>query len=344
MKTTTFNNAEWKGKKSNLISSLQETILRSPKLLLSILVLAIFFFSLGVMTLLHQIPNLPHSVDILLDSILMVLLLYPCLLFLVKRPYLLQISAREHMEVALSKSESRLRMILDNNPYLMAVRDEDGVVLLANRRYAQFYGSAEDRIMDVPLKRLHEAAGMDPEELSQTLAADREVITSGKPMFGRQRVVERHGELRWFRVSRIPVTMNEGKRCVLMMAGEMTRQIRAEEAMRMSHKELARRVEERTAELVKANEELREAISSHVKAEEALCDYRTKLQNLSEGLLSLLEEERTRISREVHDELGQTARSRETVGREHGGDGETGRFDPRKGEKDFPGSQAGNSR
>jgi len=295
-----------KNNKSPLISSLQERLLRSSRLLLSILVLALFLAALVFMTLLHQIPDISHTTDILLDAALVVILIYPCLVLLVKRPYLFQIRAREHTEKALSESESRLRMILDNNPYFMAVRDEDGVVLLANRRYAEFYGTTEDRIMGVPLKELHEAVGMDPQELLQTLAADREVISSGAPMFGRERVFEQNGDLRWFRVSRIPVNMNGGNRCVLMIAGEMTRQIRAEEAMQRSHEELERRVEERTADLVKANDDLKKAISAHEKVEEALSDHRTKLQNLSAGLLSLLEEERTRISREVHDELGQS--------------------------------------
>ncbi|MDX1815380.1 MAG: PAS domain-containing sensor histidine kinase, partial [Thermodesulfobacteriota bacterium] len=283
-----------------------ETLVRSPKLLLSVLVLAIFFLSLGVMTLLHKIPDLSHEADILMDSMLMVLLLYPCLVLLLKRPYLIQIQAREQTEEALYKTESRLRMILDNNPYFMAVRNEEGVVLLANRRYAEFFGTSGDRIMGVPLAQLYEAADLDREEYLQTLAADREVIASGNPMFGRERVIERNGADRWFRVSRIPVTMEEGSRCVMMIAGEMTRQIRAEEVLHRAHDDLERRVGERTAELVKANDDLRQAVSAHMRAEEELWHYREQLQNLSAGLQALLEEERTRISREIHDELGQS--------------------------------------
>jgi len=301
-----FKNTGWKGKISHFYSSLPETLVRSPKLMLSVLTLSIFLVSLVVMILLHQIPDIPHNVDILLDSTLLILLLYPCIVFLVKRPYLLQIRAREQTEESLYKTESRLRMILDNNPYFMAVRNEEGVVLLANRRYAEFFGISGNRIMDVPLEQLYEAAGLNREEYLQTLAADREVIASGNPMFGRERVIERNGALRWFRVSRIPVTMEEGSRCVMMIAGEMTRQIRAEEAMIRAHDDLERCVAERTAELVKANNDLREVLCAHMRAEEELLHYRAQLQNLSAGLQSLMEEERIRISREIHDELGQS--------------------------------------
>ena len=281
-------------------------LLRSPKLLLSILFLTIFIAAFGVMNILHRIPAIPGYMDIPLDSLLLLLFLYPCLVFLVKRPYLHQIMMREHIETALSQSESRLRMILDNNPYFMAVKDETGKILLANKAFAGLYGTAVDRMIGLPQAHLHAAAGMDQEELQKVLAADCEVIAAGTPRFSQELLTHGDGSAHWYRVSRLPVSMEEGDRCVLMISGEMTRQIQAEEAMRSTHNALERRVEERTAELVKANDDLRLVVSAHIRAEEELLHYRAQLQNLSAGLQSLLEEERTRISREIHDELGQS--------------------------------------
>ena len=71
--------------------------------------------------------------DIFLDTLLLLLFLYPCLVLLVKRPYLNQVRERERTKEALSQSEFRLRMILENNPYYMAVRNSDGVVLMASK-------------------------------------------------------------------------------------------------------------------------------------------------------------------------------------------------------------------
>lgn len=301
-----FKNTGWKGKKSNFISSLSETLLRSPKLLLSILVLGIFFVSLVVMILLHQIPDIPQNADILLDSTLLILLLYPCIVFLVKRPYLLQIRARERTEEALSLSESRLRLILENNPYFLSVRDADGVVLLASRMYADFFGTAADRMIGVPLAHLHKAAGLNGPDLEKILALDREVVETGKSRFGLERMTHGDGTIHWYRYARLPVTMHSGIRCVLAISSEITRQIKTEEAMRRARGELEQRVEERTAELVKVNTDLRQAVSAHMRAEEELMHSRAQLQNLSAGLQSLLEEERTQISREIHDELGQS--------------------------------------
>jgi PAS domain S-box-containing protein len=67
---------------------------------------------------------------------------------------------------------------------------------------------------------------------------------------------------------------------------------RAEEALQEAHAELEIRVEERTAELVRANEQLK-------KSED-------ELRILSSQLLTAQENERARIARELHDGIGQS--------------------------------------
>ena len=67
---------------------------------------------------------------------------------------------------------------------------------------------------------------------------------------------------------------------------------RAEEALQKAHDELERRVEERTSELLIANQRLK-------SSEE-------ELRHLSSRLLSAQEEERKRVAREIHDTIGQS--------------------------------------
>jgi signal transduction histidine kinase len=64
-------------------------------------------------------------------------------------------------------------------------------------------------------------------------------------------------------------------------------------------------VDERTAELLTANRLMKKMLDEGKRAEERITKSRERLRNLSGRLQSLLEEERTRISREIHDELGQ---------------------------------------
>ena len=87
---------------------------------------------------------------------------------------------------------------------------------------------------------------------------------------------------------------------------------RGVEALRRAYDELERRVEERTAELVKANQALEAEIAERKRAEASLWETqhaleqnRWQLRALAAQLLTAQADERRRISRELHDDLNQ---------------------------------------
>jgi len=100
---------------------------------------------------------------------------------------------------------------------------------------------------------------------------------------------------------------------------ELAERKQVEDALRKAHDELELRVEQRTAELSKANTILREQIAERRRVEMALREseehYRAlfnqaremqdNLRKLSREVLRVQEEERKRISWELHDEVGQ---------------------------------------
>ena len=71
-------------------------------------------------------------------------------------------------------------------------------------------------------------------------------------------------------------------------------------------KEMERRVDERTAELLAANRLMKKMLDEGKRAEERIRKSRERFAQPLGGLQSRLEEERSRISREIHDELGQS--------------------------------------
>ena len=73
----------------------------------------------------------------------------------------------------------------------------------------------------------------------------------------------------------------------------------------MAHNELERRVMERTADLMKLNQELEGEIAERKTAEDALRNSGDQLRDLSLRLINAQETERRHISMELHDQLGQ---------------------------------------
>jgi PAS domain S-box-containing protein len=78
-----------------------------------------------------------------------------------------------------------------------------------------------------------------------------------------------------------------------------------EEALTKAKELLELRVEQRTAVLTRVNQELRTEIAERQRAEEQLRASLDQLRALTGRLQTVREEERTFISREIHDELGQ---------------------------------------
>ncbi len=91
-----------------------------------------------------------------------------------------------------------------------------------------------------------------------------------------------------------------------MQLGTAIERVRAEEAVQKSHRELEKRVKDRTAKLVSANKLLNLEIEERILNEKKLREQQDKLRSLSSELLLTEERERRRIATELHDRIGQS--------------------------------------
>jgi PAS domain S-box-containing protein len=86
---------------------------------------------------------------------------------------------------------------------------------------------------------------------------------------------------------------------------DITARQQAETALLQLSRELDARVGERTAELIEANRRLTQEVAERKRAEAELQESREQLRKLAEHLETVKEDERKRIARDIHDELGQ---------------------------------------
>ena len=107
-------------------------------------------------------------------------------------------------------------------------------------------------------------------------------------------------------VDAVPLELVEGLERIAMQLGTALQRVQSESALRKAHDELEMRVEQRTAELARANEKLSLEIKERERAEQELRNSEKELRLLSTQLLTAQEDERKRISRELHDTIGQS--------------------------------------
>ena len=127
----------------------------------------------------------------------------------------------------------------------------------------------------------------------------REHAAGGLEFSLEYRTREPRGASRWVRDRTAPIVAETGE--LLGHVGtveDITHRRRADEELRRARDELELRVWQRTAELVEANNALKAEITRRERAEAA----RTELW---QQLVTAQEQERSRIARELHDQMGQ---------------------------------------
>ena len=155
-------------------------------------------------------------------------------------------------EEALQESEERFRLLVEAIPQPIWRSDADGNVIEFNRRWHEYTGqTAEEAKGSGWAKALH------PDEAAMVVNKVRAGITSGVAI----EIVNRlrrasDGSYRWHLARAVPLNDRGGKIIGWFgCATDIDDQKRAEKVLQKANDELERRVKERTAELLKANEE-----------------------------------------------------------------------------------------
>lgn len=173
------------------------------------------------------------------------------------------ISHRKRTEEALWESEQKFRTLIENMQEGVMIVDNKDVIQFVNDRICQMLGYRQDELRgQVGYKTLFHKNDQktirEKNRLRTRRVADQYEIE----------MIKKSGEPIWVQISGVPIA--DSKDEVTGSFGIITdihsRKL-AEQALKRAHSELEKRVEERTAELVKSNESLQREINERIQLE-----------------------------------------------------------------------------
>jgi PAS domain S-box-containing protein len=205
------------------------------------------------------------------------------------------VTERKKVEQGLRRSEERLRLTLESvTDYAIFTTDTGGWIETWNVGAERMFGYPEEEAVG-----LHAEVIFTPEDRGRGVPAAemRQARRDGRALCERWHV-SKHGER--FYVSGVLAPLRDGTVLTgyVKIVRDLTERRKAEEELRRAHEELEARVEERTRELQKTAGDLLTEARERAQAE-------SRVRALLRQLVTVQEEERRGIARELHDTLGQ---------------------------------------
>jgi len=192
------------------------------------------------------------------------------------------ITERKLAEERVEEQLRFLQTLIDTLPTPIFYKDKDGKYTGCNKAFEEFVGRPREKIIG---KTVYD---MGPKRIADKYyEKDRELFQNPGKQVYEWKVKRKSGELREVVFNKATFTDADGKIGGLIGGiSDITERKWAEEALRKAHDELERRVEERTVDLVEANEQLKTEIEVRKRAEEALRESEKKYSTLVENSLT----------------------------------------------------------
>ncbi|WP_119153395.1 PAS domain S-box protein [Caldimonas tepidiphila] len=208
----------------------------------------------------------------------------------------IDITERRQWEQRQRESEAQFRALFELTSAGMAHADPaTGRLLRVNAHFARLLGCTRSELLGRPFLEL-----THPDDRERNLDLYQRMVRGELPNFElEKRMLRKDGGVVWALMSVMLIRDAAGaplRTFALMM--DISDRKAAEEALRRARDELETRVRERTAELAQANAALKAEVAERRAAEQ-------RVRELVRQLFNAEEEERRRLSRELHDTLGQ---------------------------------------
>lgn len=198
---------------------------------------------------------------------------------------------RAQAEQSLRRSEEKLRRAIEIDTVGIIFFTTSGAITEANSAFLRMTGYSQD---DLEQGRVRWDLMTPPEWMPHSRKAVEELKSVGRIVPYEKEYIRKDGSRWWGLFSATRLDENEGVEFII----DITERKKADEELRHHRDDLEIRVQERTAALDAANGALRDEIIERHRAE-------SSRQELLRQLSTAQEEERRRLSRELHDDIGQ---------------------------------------
>ena len=201
------------------------------------------------------------------------------------------ITARKEAEEALRASEERLTKALSIETVGVLYLEMNGLFISSNEAFANMSGYS---VAEMSSRSIYWQDLTPPEFMQQSLGSFEELRKRGRTTPYEKEYLRKDGTRFWGLVAASLLNEHEAVEYVL----DITSRKVAEEALREAHFRLESRVAERTEQLARTNEALQIEMEEHRIAEQ-------QKGELLQKIVTTQEDERRRIARDIHDQLGQ---------------------------------------
>jgi PAS domain S-box-containing protein len=198
---------------------------------------------------------------------------------------------RSQAEQSLRQSEEKLRRAIEIETVGIIFFTTSGAITEANSAFLRMSGYSQE---DLDQGRVRWDQMTPPEWMPHSLKAVEEFKSVGRIIPYEKEYLRKDGSRWWGLFSATRLDEDEGVEFII----DITERKKADEELRRHRDDLETRVQERTAALDAVNGALRDEIIERHRAE-------SSRQELLRQLSTAQEEERRRLSRELHDDIGQ---------------------------------------